>query len=192
MSTGRLESFSDGVIAVIITIMVLELKAPLGTSLDALRPLLPVFLTYVLSFAYLGIYWNNHHHLLKAVKDVTGRVMWSNLILLFWLSLVPFFTGWLGENHNAPWPTALYGVDLLMAAISYYMLQRAIVCQHGHGSKLAESIGSDFKGVLSILLYMMGILCAPFVQWISDLLYVLVAVMWVIPDRRTRVVHDKS
>ena len=187
MSTARLEAFSDAVIAVIITIMVLELKAPLGTELAALKPLLPLFLTYVMSFALIGIYWNNHHHLLRATRDVTGRVMWSNLHLLFWLSLIPFFTAWLGENHGSAWPTALYGGDLLMSAISYSLLQRAIVCQHGRDSKLAAAIGSDLKGYLSIVGYMVAIAVAPFLQWLSDTLYVLVAVMWVIPDRRTRV-----
>jgi uncharacterized membrane protein len=190
MNTARLEAFSDAVIAVIITIMVLELKVPHGTDLAALQPLLLVFLTYVLSFVYIGIYWNNHHHLLRATKNVDGRVMWANLHLLFWLSLVPFFTGWLGVNHGSSWPTALYGVVLLMAAIAYTILQRSIVCQHGYNSKLAESFGSDVKGKLSIAMYALAVILAPFLQWGSDTLYVAVAVMWVVPDRRTHAVAE--
>jgi uncharacterized membrane protein len=162
-----MEAFSDGVIAVIITIMVLELKTPIGADLAALRPLLPVFLTYVLSFVYLAIYWNNHHHLLRATRKINGGIMWANLHLLFWLSLVPFFTSWLGENHDAAWPTALYGVVLLMAAIAYTILQTAIVSR------------------LSIALYAAAIVLAPFYQSGSDLLYAAVAIMWVVPDRRT-------
>jgi uncharacterized membrane protein len=185
MSPTRLEAFSDGVIAVIITIMVLELKAPLGTDIAALRPLLPLFLTYVLSFVYLGIYWNNHHHLLRATKKISGGIMWANLHLLFWLSLVPFFTSWLGENHEAAWPTALYGMVLLMAAIAYTILQRAIVSQQGKDSKLARAIGSDLKGRLSIALYALAIILAPLFQWGSDALFASVAVIWVVPDRRT-------
>jgi uncharacterized membrane protein len=188
MVAARLEAFSDAVIAVIITIMVLEMKAPIGDEPSVLLPLLPVFLTYVLSFVYLGIYWNNHHHLLKGVKQVTGRVMWSNLVLLFWLSLVPFFTAWLGENHGSAWPTALYGVDLLLCALSYTALQWAIVCQHGRGSKLAESIGRDWKGLFSIAAYVAAIGFAPFFQAVSDVLFVVVAVVWFIPDRRMKVV----
>lgn len=180
-----MEAFSDAVIAVIITIMVLELKIPLGADLTSLRPLLPVFLTYVLSFVYLAIYWNNHHHLLRATKKISGGIMWANLHLLFWLSLVPFFTGWLGEHHDAAWPTALYGVVLLMAAIAYTILQAAIVSHQGKDSKLAQAIGSDLKGRLSIALYALAIALAPFYQSASDLLYAAVAIMWVVPDRRT-------
>jgi uncharacterized membrane protein len=186
MSPARLEAFSDGVLAVIITIMVLELKVPHDTSLQALRPLVPVFLTYVLSFVYLGIYWNNHHHLLHATRKVSGGVMWANLHLLFWLSLVPFFTGWLGENHSDVAPTALYGVVLLMAAVAYYILQRTIVACQGRDSKLGEAIGRDFKGIVSIFIYLLGICLSPFSPWLSDFCFVSVATLWVIPDRRTR------
>jgi uncharacterized membrane protein len=186
MKTSRLEAFSDGVIAVIITIMVLELKVPNGTDLAALHELLPVFLTYVLSFFFLGIYWNNHHHLLHVTKEVTGGIMWANLHLLFWLSLIPFFTGWLGENHSATWPTVCYGVVLLMAAIAYTILQRLIVSCHGVDSKLAAALGNDLKGKVSVGSYTLAIICAPFYPWISDVLFVLVAIMWVVPDPRTR------
>ena len=191
MTASRLEAFSDGVLAIIITIMVLELKVPHGDSLAALSPILPTFLTYILSFTFIGIYWNNHHHLLKAVKRVTPRVMWSNLLLLFWLSLVPFATGWLGENHSAAVPTMLYGAILLMAAISYTILQWSIVCQHGRDSKLAESFGTDLKGKLSIACYIGGIIAAPFEQWISDGLYTAVAFLWFIPDKRLKKVVDE-
>ncbi len=191
MTASRLEAFSDGVLAIIITIMVLELKVPHGDSLAALRPILPTFLTYILSFTYIGIYWNNHHHLLKAVKRVTPRVMWSNLLLLFWLSLVPFATGWLGENHSAVIPTMLYGVILVLAAISYTILQWSIVCQHGKESKLAESFGTDLKGKISIGCYLAGIMVAPFEQWISDALYTSVAFLWFIPDKRLKKVVDE-
>lgn len=186
MSPSRLEAFSDGVLAVIITIMVLELKVPHDTSLQALQPLLPVFLTYFLSFVYIGIYWNNHHHLLHATKRVTGGIMWANLHLLFWLSLVPFFTGWLGENHRDVAPTVFYGGVLLMAAVAYYVLQRTIIAGQGRDSKLADAIGGDFKGIISILLYLFAIVVAWFWQWLSDLCFVAVAALWVIPDRRTR------
>ncbi len=185
-----MEAFSDAVIAVIITIMVLELKVPHGNDLAAIRPLLPVLLTYVLSFVYLGIYWNNHHHLLHAASKVSGGVLWANLHLLFWLSLVPFFTGWLGENHDAVWPTALYGGVLLMSAVAYYILQKTIIACEGRESKLAAAIGNDRKGVVSIFLYLLAIVVSPFGQWVSDLLFVLVAAMWVIPDRRTRSVLE--
>ena len=185
MNPSRLEAFSDAVIAVIITIMVLELKVPHSTDLAALRTLLPVFLTYVLSFLMLGIYWNNHHHLLRATRELTGGVMWANLHLLFWLSLIPFFTGWLGENHEAAWPTALYGAVLLMAAIAYKILQTTIVACHGRDSKLAAALGSDLKGKISIALYALAIVAAPFVPSVSDAIYVIVAIIWVIPDRRT-------
>ena len=184
MSKGRLEAFSDGVIAIIITIMVLELKVPHGTDVAALRPLLPVFLSYVLSFVNVGIYWNNHHHLLQAARQVSGRVLWANLLLLFWLSLFPFFTGWMGENHFASLPTALYGVVLLMAAYSYLVLQRAIVAADGASSPLARAVGADRKGLLSRLLYMAAIAGAFIRPWIAWTLYVTVALLWFVPDRR--------
>ena len=187
MEKNRLEAFSDGVLAIIITIMVLELKVPQGlgaSDLAALKPLLPVFLTYVLSFIYLGIYWNNHHHLVKAAHKVNAAMMWANLHLLFWLSLFPFVTGWMGENHFTTAPTALYGGVMLMAAIAYFILQNVIIAQHGRDSKLAASIGPDLKGKLSPALYAVAIVTAFFRPWISCCLYVLVALMWLIPDRR--------
>lgn len=184
MNKGRLEAFSDGVIAILITIMVLELKVPHGDNLKALAPLLPVFLTYVLSFIYLGIYWNNHHHMLHATKHINGKVLWANLHLLFWLSLIPFVTGWMGENHFAPLPTAIYGVVLLLAAISYTILQTALVSHQGKDSTLAKAVGKDLKGKLSMLMYLVAIPTAFLHQWISDLLYVAVAMIWLIPDRR--------
>jgi len=184
MSKGRLEAFSDGVIAILITIMVLELRVPRGTSWDALRPLLPVFLTYLLSFMFLGIYWNNHHHLLHAADRISGKVLWANLHLLFWLSLVPFVTGWMGENRFSSLPTALYGVVLLLAAIAYYILQATIISAQGPGSRLAAALGKDLKGKISPVLYLVAIGFAFFNQWISDALYVAVALLWLVPDRR--------
>jgi uncharacterized membrane protein len=185
MGRGRLEAFSDGVLAIIITIMVLELKVPHGADLAALAPLLPSFLSYVLSFIYLGIYWNNHHHMLHATRQVTGSILWANLHLLFWLSVVPFVTGWMGENGFAPAPTALYGAVLLLAAIAYRILQRAIIAgQGGAGSLLAKAVGSDLKGKISPVLYLIAIPTAFISQWISAALYVLVALIWLIPDRR--------
>ena len=184
MGKGRLEAFSDGVIAILITIMVLELKIPHGTDLSALRDLLPIFLTYVLSFVFLGIYWNNHHHMFHAVEQVNGKILWANLHLLFWLSLVPFVTGWMGENHFAALPTAVYGVVLICAAIAYTILQFTIIKHHGPSSKLATAVGNDFKGKLSLVFYAIAIPAAFVHQWISDALYVLVALMWLIPDRR--------
>ena len=184
MPKGRLEAFSDGVIAILITIMVLELKVPHGTDLEALRPLLPVFLTYVLSFIFLGIYWNNHHHLLHATDRINGKILWANLHLLFWLSLIPFVTGWMGENHFAPLPTAGYGVVLLLAAIAYTILQSAIVGLHGPNSRLASAVGNDVKGKLSLALYVVAIPSAFVHQWIADALYVFVALIWLVPDRR--------
>lgn len=185
MKKGRLEAFSDGVLAIIITIMVLELKVPEHSShLNDLRPLLPVFLSYVLSFLYVAIYWNNHHHLLHSVEHVSGKIMWSNLHLLFWLSLIPFVTAWMGENRFAQAPTALYGVVLLMAAIAYAILVRAILITHGPDSLLARAIGKDFKGNISILLYLCAIPCSFLSQWIAGGIYVFVALMWLIPDRR--------
>jgi len=192
MTATRLEAFSDGVLAIIITIMVLELKAPHAADLAALKPLLPVFLTYLLSFIYLGIYWNNHHHLLKTAHKVTGGMMWANLHLLFWLSLFPFVTGWMGENHFTSVPTALYGGVLLLAAIAYYILQTTIVCQHGQESKLATALGHDFKGKISPVLYAIAILLSFFRAWIAGAIYVFVALMWLIPDRRLARVQEES
>ena len=184
MSKGRLEAFSDGVIAIIITIMVLEMKAPHGAALSALRPLVPVFLSYVLSFVFVGIYWNNHHHLCLVVRHVSGGVLWANLHLLFWLSLIPFVTSWMGENHAAPLPVAVYGVVLLAAGTAYYMLVRALLARHEKGSDLARAIGNDFKGRISLAIYAAGILLAFANSWIAIALYVSVAVIWLIPDRR--------
>jgi uncharacterized membrane protein len=184
MTKGRLEAFSDGVIAIIITIMVLELKVPHGTDAAALSPLLPVFLSYVLSFVNVGIYWSNHHHLLQATRNVDGRVLWANLLLLFWLSLVPFFTGWMGENHFASLPTALYGVVLLMAAYSYLVLQQAIIAADGPSSPLAKAVGADRKGRVSRLLYLAAVAGAFVRPWIAWAIYVAVALLWFVPDRR--------
>ncbi len=184
MSKGRLEAFSDGVIAIIITIMVLELKVPHGTDISALRPLIPVFLSYVLSYVHLGIYWSNHHHMLQAAQHASARVLWMNLHLLFWLSLVPFTTGWMGENHFAPLPTATYGVVLLMSAFAYLSLQRAIVATDGPKSPLARAVGVDRKGLVSRLAYFVAIPSAFLSPWISGVLYVAVALLWIVPDRR--------
>jgi len=184
MSKDRLEAFSDGVIAILITIMVLELKVPREATPEALVPLIPVFLSYVLSFVFLGIYWNNHHHLLQAVEHVDGRVLWANAHLLFWLSLVPFVTGWMGENHFATWPVALYGVVLLFDAIAYFILTRTLLALHGADSLLAEALGSDFKGKISVVIYLAGVVLAFASALLSCALYVLVAVIWLVPDRR--------
>ena len=184
MTKGRMEAFNDGVFAVIITIMVLEMKSPVGTGLAALQPLLPVFLCYVLSFVYVGIYWNNHHHLLQAARQVSGGILWANLHLLFWVSLTPFVTAWMGENHFAAWPVALYGVVLFFAGTAYYILTRALIAHQGTDSTLADSIGSDEKGKLSIAVYAVAIPLAFVRPWIACTCYVLVAVMWLIPDRR--------
>jgi uncharacterized membrane protein len=184
MGKNRLEAFSDGVIAILITIMVLELKVPHGDSLSALAPLWPVFLSYVLSFVYLGIYWNNHHHMLHASQKVTGAMLWANLHLLFWLSLIPVTTGWMGENHFAAAPAALYGVVLLMAAIAYWILQQLIIASQGPDSILKKAVGRDWKGKMSPVLYAIAIALAAWSQWISLGLYVLVALMWLVPDRR--------
>jgi uncharacterized membrane protein len=184
MGKGRLEAFSDGVLAVLITIMVLELKVPHGTDWETLRPLLPVFLTYVLSFVYLGIYWNNHHHMLHIVDRINGAILWANLHLLFWLSLVPFTTGWMGENHFAPLPTAIYGVVLLMCGLAFLMLERTIIRHQGTGSKLKAAVGKDVKGKLSAVLYATAIPLAFVHQAIADTIYVAVALMWLVPDRR--------
>jgi uncharacterized membrane protein len=185
MEKGRLEAFSDGVIAIIITIMVLEIKVPHdAASLVALRPLVPVFLSYVLSFIFLGIYWNNHHHLLQAVRQVNGRILWANQHLLFWLSLIPFATGWMGENSFATWPVALYGIVLLLSAIAYTILTQTLIQHHGKDSPLAIAVGRDVKGKISIAFYASAIIFAFVNSWFSCALYVLVAVLWLIPDRR--------
>ena len=184
MKTTRLEAFSDGVLAIIITIMVLELKVPHAVELAALKPLLPVLLSYVLSFIYLGIYWNNHHHLFQATEQVSGGILWANLNLLFWLSLFPFTSAWMGENHLAAIPTAIYGFVLLMAAIAYYALQRIIIAKEGRESLLAQAIGRDWKGKLSPLLYLAAIPIAFISPWIASGLYVLGALLWLIPDPR--------
>jgi uncharacterized membrane protein len=184
MKTSRLEAFSDGVLAIIITIMVLEMKVPHSVDLAGLRPVMPVFLSYVLSFIYLGIYWNNHHHLFQATKQVSGTILWANLHLLFWLSLFPFTTGWMGENGFAAMPTAMYGFVLLMAAIAYYILERAIIVREGRDSLLAQAVGRDWKGKLSPVLYFAAVPLAFVSRWIASGLYVFVALLWLIPDPR--------
>ena len=181
---NRLEAFSDGVIAIIITIMVLEMKVPHGDSIESLAPLIPVFLSYVLSFVYVGIYWNNHHHLLHACTHVNGGILWANLHLLFWLSLLPFVTGWMGENHFAAVPAALYGAVLLMAAIAYWLLQQAIIAAQGSEGVLRRAVGRDWKGKLSPLLYLAAIPLAFVATWLSLALYVTAALLWLVPDRR--------
>jgi TMEM175 potassium channel family protein len=184
MNKGRLEAFSDGVLAVIITIMVLEMKTPHGTSLADLKPVIPIFLSYLLSFVYIGIYWNNHHHLLHATQHVNGAALWANLHLLFWLSLVPFTTAWIGENHIDAWPVAVYGVVLLMAGVAYFILTQALIRLHGQDSTLAISIGSDRKGKASIAIYAIAIPLAFARPWVAGACYILVAIMWLVPDRR--------
>ena len=193
MQKNRLEAFSDGVLAIIITIMVLEMKVPHGTGPEALMPLLPVFLSYVLSFIYLGIYWNNHHHMLHASRTVTGSVLWANLHLLFWLSLIPFTTGWMGENHFATLPAAAYGFVLLMAAIAYWILQQRIIASQGEESILRKAVRKDWKGKVSPVLYLAAIALAFASPWIAVAIYAVVALMWVIPDRRIeRVLTGRS
>jgi uncharacterized membrane protein len=190
MSARRIEAFSDAVLAIIITIMVLELKVPHGDvtshagEIAALFPLRHKFISYVLSFVFVGVYWNNHHHMLHAVREVNGRVLWSNLHLLFWLSLVPFVTAWMGENHFAPWPVALYGAIMMMAGIAYYILTRSLIAHHGRESALAEAVGSDTKGRVSILLYVIGIPLSFVNPWVAFTVYIAVVVMWLVPDRR--------
>src|SRR3954452_17567979 len=184
MSKGRLEAFSDGVIAIIITIMVLELKVPHGDRVQDLLPLVPTFLSYVLSFVYVGIYWNNHHHMLQAGTAVTGAMLWANLHLLFWLSLFPFATGWMGQNHFTAVPTELYGVVLLMAAIAYYLLQHVIIRAQGDDSILKKAVGRDWKGKLSPLLYILAIITALRLPWVAQGIFVIAALIWLIPDRR--------
>ncbi len=184
MNKNRLEAFSDGVLAIIITIMVLELKVPKGVEAAALKPLVPVFLSYVLSFLYVGIYWNNHHHLLHATKHVSGAILWANLHLLFWLSLFPFSTGWMGENHVAPMPAAVYGFVLLMAAVAYLVLQTAIIAQEGRDSLVRSALGRDWKGKLSAVLYLGALPLAYVKPWLAIAVYVFVALLWLVPDRR--------
>ncbi len=191
MTKGRMEAFSDGVFAVIITIMVLEMKAPQGTGPAALQSVLPVFLSYVLSFVYVGIYWTNHHHLLQAAQHVSGRILWANLHLLFWLSLTPFVTAWMGENEFASWPVALYGLVLLLAGTAYFILTRLLIAHHGKDSTLAASIGSDRKGRTSLVVYAAAIPLSFVQPWIACACYVMVAVMWLIPDPRIeRALHE--
>ena len=191
MEKNRLEAFSDGVLAIIITIMVLEMKVPHGADLGALKPLFPVFLSYLLSFIYVGIYWNNHHHLIKACRHVNAAIMWANLHLLFWLSLLPFVTGWMGENHFTPLPTTLYSSVLLLAALAYYVLQTCIVAELGRDSKLAASLGRDWKGKISLVLYLISIPIAFVHSSISNAIHVVVAILWLIPDRRIeRIVRE--
>jgi len=184
MHKGRLEAFSDGVIAILITIMVLELKIPLQSSLAALLPLLPKFLSYTLSFIYLGIYWNNHHHLLQAAKEVNGSILWANLHLLFWLSLIPFVTGWMGENNFETMPVVFYGVVLWLAGLAYYILVRTLIAHHGTNSVIAKAIGKDEKGLRSLYIYTTAIALAFVWRWVAAALYVVVAIMWLVPDRR--------
>ena len=188
MHKGRIEAFSDGVLAIIITIMVLEIKVPHGNDFNALRPLIPVTVSYVLSFIYVAIYWNNHHHMLYTVKQVTGNILWANLHLLFWLSLVPFVTGWMGENHFAAAPVALYGFVLFMASIAYWILQNRIIKNHGQDFILTKAIGKDIKGKISPILYFIAICSTYFSPWIAGSIYVLVAFMWLIPDKRIEVI----
>lgn len=185
MGKGRLEAFSDGVLAIIITIMVLEMKVPHGNTFQDLVPLLPIFMSYVLSFIYIGIYWNNHHHLMHTVSKVSGPVLWSNIHLLFWLSLVPFATAWMGENHFSKWPVILYGFILMMAGFAYYILAHCLTAIHGKDSVLAKAIGKDKKGIISVVLYVAGIITCILVHpWAGFSLYVIVAAIWFIPDRR--------
>ncbi len=184
MGKGRLEAFSDGVMAIIITIMVLELKVPHGADLAVLRPLIPIFLSYVLSFVFLAIYWNNHHHLLQAVRQVNGRILWANVHLLFWLSLIPFVTAWMGENHFSTIPVALYGVVMLASAIAYTILTTTLVSHHGQESPLAIALGRDFKGKISLAIYASAILISFINSWLACGMYALVSIIWLIPDRR--------
>lgn len=192
MNSSRLEAFSDGVLAIIITIMVLELKVPHGTDLKELEPVLPVFLSYILSFIYVGIYWNNHHHMMHAVQKVNGGILWANLHLLFWLSLIPFVTGWVGENHFAELPMAMYGGVLLMAAIAYFILQNRILAVQGKDSLLAKALGKDLKGKASPIIYSVAIISSFYNPLIAGTLYVLVALMWLIPDKRIEIIFKEK
>jgi uncharacterized membrane protein len=191
MQKARLEAFSDGVIAVIITIMVLEMKVPHGDDAEALTPLIPVFVSYALSYVYVGIYWNNHHHMLHAARTINGSILWANLHLLFWLSLVPFVTGWMGENHFAAIPTALYGVVLLMSATAYYLLSRCLIEHEGADSLLGAAVGRDFKGRISVVIYVAAILLCFVNRWIALGLYYFVALMWFVPDRRIERMRER-
>jgi len=184
MGKGRLEAFSDGVLAIIITIMVLEMKVPHGDSLASLKPLVPVFISYILSFIYIGIYWNNHHHMLHAAKHVNGKTLWANTHLLFWLSLVPFVTHWMGENNFTVWPVALYGIVLMMAGVAYYILAHSLIGLHGKNSTLAEAFGRDWKGIASVIIYAIGIGLSFIKPWLGFATYALVAAIWFIPDKR--------
>ncbi|MEP6949797.1 MAG: TMEM175 family protein [Ginsengibacter sp.] len=184
MGKGRLEAFSDGVFAVVITIMVLELKVPLGDDLNSLKPVFPVFLSYILSFINVGLYWNNHHHMMFAVQHVNGKVLWANSHLLFWLSLIPFTTAWMGENHFTTWPVALYGIILMMAGIAYYILAHSLIQLHGKNSTLAKALGKDYKGIISVVIYIVAIPLALINSWISLSMYAMVVAMWFIPDKR--------
>jgi len=192
MNRTRLEAFSDGVLAIIITIMVLEIKVPHGNDFEVLKPLIPVIISYVLSFIYIGIYWNNHHHMMHTVKHVTGGILWANLHLLFWLSLVPFVTGWIGENHFDPIPMAMYGIVLLMAAIAYFLLQTQIIRSQGKDSLLAQAVGNDIKGKMSPILYTLAIASNFVSQWISGAIYILVALIWLIPDKRIEIIFKSE
>ncbi len=192
MNKGRLEAFSDGVLAIILTIMVLEIKVPQGSDFEAIKPMLPVMSSYVLSFIYIGIYWNNHHHLMHTVKYVSGDILWANLHLLFWLSLVPLVTNWMGKNPFAPVPMALYGVMLLMSSIAYWILQQRILKKHGSDSLLAKALGKDIKGKLSPILYLLAIISTCYSEWISITLYTLVAFIWLIPDKRIQIIFDEK
>ncbi|MCB0684914.1 MAG: DUF1211 domain-containing protein [Saprospiraceae bacterium] len=191
MKSSRMEAFSDGVIAIIITIMVLEMKVPHGDDLQALSTVLPVFISYILSFLYLGIYWNNHHHLLHTVSIVRGPILWANLHLLFWLSLIPFVTGWMGENHFARTPVTLYGINLFMAGTAYIILQKQILKFHGMESSLAQAIGNDLKGKISPILYLIAIALSQFMPIVAGLIYLLVAILWIIPDRRIEKLYQE-
>jgi uncharacterized membrane protein len=184
MGSGRLEAFSDGVLAIIITIMVLEMKVPHSADLEVLKPIAPVFFSYILSFVYIGIYWNNHHHLMHSVEHVNGKVLWANTHLLFWLSLIPFGSGWMGENHFATWPVAVYGFILMMAGIAYYILSQALIGLHGKSSTIAAAVGNDFKGKISVVIYAIGIPLCFINSWLGFALYVVVATIWFIPDKR--------
>ena len=193
MNKNRLEAFSDGVLAIIITIMVLELKIPHSAEFSALKPIIPLFLSYLISFIYIGIYWNNHHHMMHAAEKVSGKILWANLHLLFWLSMVPFVTAWMGENHFAPTTLALYGMVLLMAAIAYYILEMSLIHHHGPDSLLSKAVGKNKKGQWSVALYIIGISTSFFSQWISGAMYILVAIMWLIPDMRIeKAVEEKD
>ncbi len=192
MNSNRLEAFSDGVLAIIITIMVLEIKVPHGTDMEAIIPLLPILLSYVLSFIYIGIYWNNHHHMMHAVKKVNGGILWANLHLLFWLSLIPFATGWMGENNFAKLPMALYGIVLLMAAIAYFILQNRILAAQGKDSLLSKALGKDLKGKASPVIYLIAIISAFYIPWIAAALYILVAFIWLIPDKRIEIIFREN